>query len=622
MKPRVLLAVCFFLSLTIATNADTLTVSNVNDSLPGSLRKAIQDAAPNDTINFSLPSGSVITLTSGELLIDKNLTISGPGANYLTVQRSDSAAPSRIWKIASGNFSVSISGLTIAGGNPPGFFPDGAGGAIQSNSTGSLSVTTCTISGNSSEIGGGVANISTGGLIVSNCTFSDNIATQSDGGGIYNNVAGAVTVTNSTFTSNTSLQGNAGGIFNSTGILTVTNCTFTGNSCASFGGGIANYSTLNLKNSIVALNTALDDSGPDIGGSVTSQGYNLIGNDNAATIAPPNQTGDQVGTAASPIDPKLDPAGLKDNGGQTKTISLQSSSTAIDSGDPAAPGRDQRNYVRQDPPDIGAFEFGAFISNTLANLSTRAFVDTGDDVMIVGLIVTGGGAKSVLLRALGPTLGQPAFNVPDVLADPVLELHDSAGAIITSNDNWGDAANAGSIPPALQPANSAESAILTGLDPGAYTAVLRGVNNGTGNALLEAYDLDYTAGSKLGNASTRAFVQTGDNVMIAGLIVHGPDNESLLIRALGPTLGQPPSNVPDALADPTLDLYDGSGTLITSNDDWKDTQQTEIQATGLPPPNDSESAIAMTMTPGSYTAIVRGKNNGTGNALVEVYGLN
>ncbi len=178
----------------------------------------------------------------------------------------------------------------------------------------------------------------------------------------------------------------------------------------------------------------------------------------------------------------------------------------------------------------GLSNLGAFIPNTLANLSTRAFVDTGDNVMIVGLIVTGGGAKSVLLRALGPTLGQPPFNVPDVLTDPVLELNDSTGAIITSNDNWGDAANAGSIPPALQPANSAESAILTSLNPGAYTAVLRGINNGTGNALLEAYDLDYTAGSKLGNASTRAFVQTGDNVMIAGLIVHGPDNESLLIR--------------------------------------------------------------------------------------------
>jgi hypothetical protein len=135
MKPRVLLAVCFFLSLTIATNADTLTVSNVNDNLPGSLRKAIQDAAPNDTINFSLPSGSVITLTSGELLIDKNLTISGPGANYLTVQRSGSAAPFRILKIASGT-SASISGLTIAGGNPPGSSRR-RWRTIQSNSTGS-----------------------------------------------------------------------------------------------------------------------------------------------------------------------------------------------------------------------------------------------------------------------------------------------------------------------------------------------------------------------------------------------------------------------------------------------------------------------------------------------------
>ena len=144
----------------------------------------------------------------------------------------------------------------------------------------------------------------------------------------------------------------------------------------------------------------------------------------------------------------------------------------------------------------------------------------------------------------------------------------------------------------------------------------------TGNALFEAYDLDNTAGSKFGNISTRGFVQTGNNVMIAGVVVHGPGNKTVLIRALGPTLGQPPFNVPSSLPDPFLDLRDPNGTRITANDNWKSTQQTQIQATGLAPPDDAESAIATTLAPASYTAIVTGVNNTTGNALVEVYGLN
>jgi hypothetical protein len=351
-------------------------------------------------------------------------------------------------------------------------------------------------------------------------------------------------------------------------------------------------------------------------GTLTSQGFNLIGNNAGATIAP--ASGDQIGTAATPKDPLLGP--LQDNGGSTQTRALHATSPAINKA-VDAPVRDQRNYVRAGAPDIGAFEFAGAIPNTLGNISTRGFVQTGNNVLIGGLIIRGNGPKQVILRALGPTLGQPPFNVPGSLGDPILELRDSAGALITSNDNWGSAANAAAISSSGRaPPNSKESAILTGLNPGNYTAIVHGVNNTTGIALVEGYDLDLTAGSTFGNISTRAFVGTGANVMIAGVIVHGPDSENVVIRGLGPTLAQ--FAVPNVLADPVLNLRDANGNSVATNDNWKNTQQSQIEASGYAPPNDLESAIAITLAPGNYTAILSGKNNGTGNALIEAYALN
>lgn len=255
-------------------------------------------------------------------------------------------------------------------------------------------------------------------------------------------------------------------------------------------------------------------------------------------------------------------------------------------------------------------------SGVLGNISTRLPVGTGDYVLIAGFKITGNEAKQLVLRALGPTLTQ--FGVPNAMQDTTLELHNSAGAVIAFNDDWQNAANAQSIPPALQPSNDLESAILTTLNPGSYTAIVRGFRNSTGTALAEVYD---TSGgsTELSNISTRGFVQTGSNVMIAGLIVQF-NNKKLIVRALGPTLTQ--FGVPNSLADPTLELRDANGALLVANDDWKDAQQDAISATGLAPPNDFESAIVATFSPGNYTAIVRGYNNSSGNALVEVYGLN
>ena len=248
----------------------------------------------------------------------------------------------------------------------------------------------------------------------------------------------------------------------------------------------------------------------------------------------------------------------------------------------------------------------------LGNISTRLEVETGDNVLIGGFIITGTQPKELILRAIGPSLP-----LGGTLADPTLELHDSTGAIIASNDNWRSTQEQAIIATGVAPVNDAESAIVMTLNPGDYTAIVRGANGGTGIGLVEAYDLDQSVDSKLANISTRGLVQTGDNVLIGGFIVLGESPAKTILRAIGPSL-----SIPGALADPTLELHDGNGTLLMSNDDWKTDQESEIIATGIAPTKAAESAIVATLAPGNYTAIVRGKNNSTGIALVEVYQLN
>lgn len=252
----------------------------------------------------------------------------------------------------------------------------------------------------------------------------------------------------------------------------------------------------------------------------------------------------------------------------------------------------------------------------LGNISTRGLVRTGDQVLIGGFIITGNDPKPVIVRALGPSTG-----VPGSLANPMLELHDSTGAIIRSNDDWKSDQEAAILATGVAPTNDLESAIVETLAPGAYTAIVSGKNNTTGVGLVEVYDLDLTADSKLANISTRGFVGTSDNVLIGGFIVVGEasTSTSTLIRAIGPSLTS--LGVTDALQDPELELHDGNGALIVSNDDWMSDQEAEIIATGAAPTEPAESAILRTLVPGNYTAIVSGKSGGTGVALVEVYQL-
>jgi hypothetical protein len=571
-----------------------------------------------------------------------------------------------------------------------------SGGGIY-NQDGTVTFTNSTLSSNSaiSGFGGAIDNPSTGTVNVINSTLDRNTAIGGDGGGIFNrgtvtftdstlnanfagtgsldtrsgggifNQGGTVTILNSTLSANgagdgSDAVGTGGGIHNDGGTVTFTNSTLSlsrpsgifnagtlnvSNSTISqcftrnHGGGVRNEGTAQMKSSIIALNTSspdplIDPSPDDVSGPFTSAGFNLIGNEDGSTgFSAPT---DQTGTTVSPLDPKLDPAGLQDNGGPTLTIALLFGSPAIDKGSgEVQPGlfllTDQRgsgfprtfddpeiaNTTGGDGTDIGAFEIqtAAPPPVTFGNISTRLRVETGDNVLIGGIIITGTQAKKVMVRAIGPSLP-----LADVLPDPILELHDGTGAVISSNDNWMDAPNKQEIiDSGIAPTNDFESAILMSLDPGLYTAIVRGVNDTTGIALVEAYDLDLSADAILANISTRGLVQTGDDVMIGGIIILGTDAQEVLLRAIGPSLSD--LGVPDALADPILELHDKDGLIIATNDDWRSDQEAEIVATTIPPTDDAESAILMTLTPDAYTAIVRGKDNTTGVALVEAYQL-
>jgi glucose/arabinose dehydrogenase len=260
------------------------------------------------------------------------------------------------------------------------------------------------------------------------------------------------------------------------------------------------------------------------------------------------------------------------------------------------------------------------IASQAQDISSRARVITGENVMIGGFIITGTAAKRVIVRGMGPSLQQS--NVPDPLADPVLELHGPTGALITSNNNWKETQQTEIANSQLAPQNDLESAIIATLQPGAYTAIVKGNNGGSGVGLVEVYDLDSAAASKLANISTRSFVQTGDNRLIGGFILGTNSGAAkVIVRGIGPSLAQ--SGISNVLADPTLELRDGNGGLVRGNDNWQEdsTQATQITASGVAPGNPLESAIAASLLPGNYTVILAGQDGGTGVGVVELYNI-
>jgi hypothetical protein len=247
-------------------------------------------------------------------------------------------------------------------------------------------------------------------------------------------------------------------------------------------------------------------------------------------------------------------------------------------------------------------------------------VQTGDQVGIGGFIITGSAPKRVIIRAIGPSLAR--YGIAGVLADPVLELHGPAGFVTIINNNWRDTQEAEILATGIAPLNDLESAIVATVAPGPYTAIVRGNGGTSGVALVEVYDLNLGAASKLANLSTRALVSTGDNIVIAGFLLSTSNlMDRVIVRGIGPSLAPGIFPASAVLADPTLELRDGNGTLITSDNDWQDNpvQAAEIMAAGLAPTNPLEAGIAATLPPGLYTALLAGRSSGTGIGLVEIY---
>ena len=249
------------------------------------------------------------------------------------------------------------------------------------------------------------------------------------------------------------------------------------------------------------------------------------------------------------------------------------------------------------------------------NISTRLRVQSGDDALIGGFIITGSAGKKVIVRAIGPSLANAG--VQGALEDPTLELY-RGGTFISGNDNWRAGQESAIQATGIPPSDDREAAIALNLAPEAYTAVVRGRGGATGVALVEVYDLEAGADSQLANISTRGRVETGENVMIGGFIIGGNGARGI-VRALGPSLTA--AGVPDALSNPTLSIRNAAGEEIAMNDDWKVSQRTEIEATGVPPQHDRESAYVGYFAPGNYTAIVSGVGGATGIGLVEFYNL-
>ena len=639
-----------------SSDAAVITVTNTADSGAGSFRQAIADAQENDTINFAPDVRGTIALMSGELVISKALTIQGPGANLLAIDTGNMVPSSRVLRIDAHGIAVSIFGLTFTRGKLIMFFPEGGGIRNDSN----LTLTACTVSScgavgdvDSDAKGGGIFNATGSSIQLYGCTLQGNVADggisfhggpggSGYGGALWNAEGATASLQNCTVTGNTVAgepgsclpfcspagSGKGAGIYNA-GDLVMAACTIGSNtamapaSTLAGGGGIWNVGNAQVTNSIVARNTGGDS--PDAGGSFESGGFNLIGSSDGSTGF--TAIGDQTGTIAAPLDPELGP--LQDNGGPTQTLALLPGSPAIDTGFSGGWSIDQRGFARPagtiqvvggDGSDIGAFEVQVPAPPALGNLSTRLLVETGDNVLIGGFIITGTEPKKVIVRAIGPSLNINGIPLPGTLANPTLELH-GPGGLIASNDDWRSTQESEIIASGAPPIDDLESAIVATLPASptgiGYTAVMSGVNNTTGVGLVEVYDLGGLADSKLANISTRGFVQTGDDVMIGGFIVTGTGMQQVLVRALGPSVF-PTGD----LADPTLDLYDNNGLLLVSNDNWRDTEEAEIIATGLPPGSGLEAAVVITLPPGGTTAIVRGKNGTTGLALVEVYALN
>jgi hypothetical protein len=657
--------------------ADTYPVTNTNDSGAGSLRQAIIDANGHsgpDIISFHIPGSGVRTITPATELpaITGPVTIDGytqPGSRANTLDGADNAVlPIEISGATAGS---GISGLTLGSGSAGStirglvinrFAANGI--VVQSNSnaisgnfigtnasgTGALGnlLDGISVQASSNTIGGttttarnvisanGRHGISLGGgagvpqnnVVQTNFIGTDVTGTQllgNGGDGVYaisatNNTIGGVITRAGSPPANV-IAGNAGcGVGVDSG---VTGLAIKGNSIHSNGG----------------LGIDLNRDGPtrnDSSEGDTDTGPNLLQNYPILTFfaafGDPPELHFNGRFKSRPnttyhveyfSNDAYDPTGFGE--GQVWIGSLDFTTPANGrlgwgSAGPT-PFLVKNLTMTATDPNGNTSEFSPEMGQ-LQNIATRLRVQSGDNALIGGFIITGTDPKKVMVRGIGPSLAN--FGIPDPLADPTLELHDSTSTLAT-NDDWklqpdNSSQQAEIEATMLAPTNEKESAIVRTLpaNNAGYTAVLRGKDNSTGIGVVEAYDLDVAANSRLANISTRGLVESGNDVLIGG-IISSKGLTKVVVRAIGPTLAH--FGITNPLQDPTLELYDDSGTPIATNDDWQSSQQDDIEEATLAPNDSRESAIFASLPPGNYTAVVRGKNGATGIAVVEAYNV-
>ena len=646
------------------SNFGMLTISN--STVSGNSARFSHGGPPTD-------GGGIVNGGTLEII---NSTISGNSAGFFGGGVSNESGATLT--ITNSTVSGNSIGTDLMGASA-------AGGGIDNNAMLTITNSTVSGNqaiGKASGVAGGISNESGATLTITNSTVSGNFA-RYDGGGIVNN--GMVEIANSTLSGNLADRHGAG-IYNDGATLTITNSTVSGNKSAGgiykvnggtlrIGSTILNNSGANIfsdSGTVTSLgyNLSSDDGGgflmatgdqintdPMLGPLQNNGGptftHELLTGSPAIDAGDPNFTPppftDQRGYARvfngridigslevqpaptpSPTPTTTATATATATGTATPTPTATATATSTATATPTATGSATASATGTPTPTSTATPTPTpsptgIPSPTPAqalNISTRLRVETGDRVMIGGFIITGNTPKNVALRGIGPSLINSGLS--DVLADPTLELRSGSGALLFQNDNWQDDSTQASqlIALGLAPQNPNESGIVAVLQPGTYTTIVAGKNNGTGVGLVEIYDTNQAANSQLANISTRGFVQTGDNVMIGGFILGGSSGStSVAARGIGPSLSQ--SGLSNVLADPTLELRDGNGAVLIYNDNWQDDPASAAQLTahGLAPQNSLESGIFATLPPGAFTAILAGKNGGTGIGLVEIYNV-
>jgi hypothetical protein len=656
--------------------ADTYPATNTNDSGAGSLRQAILDAnghAGLDTISFNIPGSGVHTITLATELpvITSPVVIDGytqPGSSANTLAAGDNAVLTV--ELSGASVGNTGSGLTL-GSNAPGSTVRGlvinrfAGNGILIQSNGNT-VAGNFIGTNASGTGGlgnaldGISVQASSNTIGGTTTAARNVISANGRHGISIDGSSAVAQNNAVQTNfigtdatGTQLLGNGGdGVYATSatnniigGIITRAGTPpanlIAGNAACGVG-ATAGVTGLAIKGNSIhsngGLGIDLNRDGPtrnDISEGDADAGPNLLQNYPILTVffANGNDIHLNLRFKSKPnttyhieifSNDTYHPTGFGEGQVWIKSVDVTTfadGKLGLGTAFQSATTPVQNVTFTATDPNGNTSEFSPE-AGQLQNIATRLRVQSGDNALISGFIITGTDPKKVMVRGIGPSLA--GFGITDPLADPTLELHDNASTLAT-NDDWklrpdNSSQQAEIEATNLAPANDKESAIVSTLpaNNAGYTAVLRGKNNTTGIGLVEAYDLDVAANSRLANISTRGLVESGDNVLIGG-IISSKGLTKVVVRAIGPTLAS--FGIANPLQDPTLELFDDSGTPIATNDDWQTSQRADIEETTLAPNDSRESAIFAALPAGNYTAVVRGKNGATGIAVVEAYNV-